>query len=85
MNRTSVAFLQIQNVLDNVYPRTFAILTFILSGASFAASYIFIANATSLDCDEKFRQWESASRQPNTLASLDFWACLSLPFTSMVW
>ena len=85
MNRTSVAFLQIQDVLDNVYPRTFAVLTFILSGASFVASYIFIANATSLDSEEKYRRWESASRLPNTLASLDFWACMSLPFTSMVW
>jgi len=85
LNRTSVTFLQIQDVLDSVYPRTFAVLAFILSGASFAASYIFIANATRLDCDEKFCQWESASRQPNTWDSLNFWACMSLPLTSMVW
>ena len=38
MNRTSIAFLQIQDVLNNVYPRTFAVLAFILSGASFVAS-----------------------------------------------
>jgi len=68
--------------LPLVYPRTFAVLTFILSGASFAASYIFIANATSLDCDEIFRQWESASHQLNILASLDFRACR---YRSLLW
>jgi len=83
--RTSVALLQIDDVLDNIYPRTFATLTFILSGASLAACYILIANVANLDCDDKFDQWQSASLQSDTLASVNFWACLALPITTMGW
>jgi len=83
--RLSVAFLQIDNILDNIYSRTFAILAVVLSSASLAASCIFIANTASLDCVTKFRQWEIASQNLNILSSVDFWACLALPLTSFAW
>ena len=83
--RLSVAFLQIDNNLNNVYPRTFSILAFVLSSASLAASCIFIANGECLDSIEKFRQWEIASHNQHALSSVDFWACLALPLTSLAW
>ena len=83
--RLSVALLQIDNIVENTYPRTFTILAFILSSASLAASSVFLANGASLNCEEKFRKWEIASQHPNTLSSVDLWACLALPLTSLTW
>jgi len=68
MNRTSIAFLQIQDVLNNVYPRTFAVLAFILSGASFEASCgsfdggrVQIANHQDSDSGRLFKKSGSFS------------------------
>ena len=83
--RLSVAFLQIDDILNNIYPRTFAILAFILSSGSLAAGCIFVVNREGLECVEKFRKWETASQNPKKLASVDFWACLALPLTSLAW
>ena len=83
--RLSLAFLQIDKVLSNIYLRTFAILACILSSASLAASCVFIANGESLDRIDKSREWELASKNPNTLSAIEFWTCLALPLTSLAW
>jgi len=83
--RLSVAFLQIDIILNNIYHRTFSILAFIFSSASLAASCIFIANEASLDSVEKFKQWEIASQDQHTPSSVDLWVCLTLPLTSLAW
>ena len=83
--RLSVAVLKIDKIVENTYPRTFTILAFILSSASLAAGSVFLANGANLNCEEKFRKWEIASQHPNTLSSVDLWACLALPLTSLTW
>ena len=83
--RLSVTFLQIDQIVNNIYIRTFAILACVLSSASLAASCIFVVNGENLDCVEKFRRWEIASQSPNAMPSVDFWTCLASPLTSLAW
>lgn len=83
--RLGITLLQLPSVFNQIYLRMAAICVFSLSFASGVSATIFRAMESELDSSEKAQRWIRASRDPTSLASLDFWLCLAWPLTSLTW
>ncbi|PPQ95841.1 hypothetical protein CVT26_015971 [Gymnopilus dilepis] len=81
----SIALLQINGLIDDPLARYFLILSCIFSGGGLTVSSIYVAMESKLANIKVRDKWISASRNPGSIASMDFWACLATPVSSVIW
>ena len=77
--------MQLPTVFNHIYLRVAVILAFLLSLSSGASACIFRAFSEFLGSSTKGSRWIEASRYKKRISSVDFWACLAWPLTSLSW
>ncbi|KDR74357.1 hypothetical protein GALMADRAFT_280339 [Galerina marginata CBS 339.88] len=81
----SVAFLQIDEVIDNVLTRTFVIASCLFSGTGLLISNIYLVKILKLNGRGTRERWINASSTLTTPESIDFWVSLVMPVSSLMW
>ncbi|KDR71057.1 hypothetical protein GALMADRAFT_214076 [Galerina marginata CBS 339.88] len=81
----SVAFLQVEGVLERALTRTATLSSVVFSIAGIVSSGIYLSGKVKFTSKRIRNKWKEASSYPASAGSIEFWACLALPVSSMIW
>ncbi|PPQ86760.1 hypothetical protein CVT25_012405 [Psilocybe cyanescens] len=84
-NRLSVAILQIDVVAGTIFARTSAISAFLFATMGLVLSHLYTSKKLDLNSRSIIDKWVKASMSIDTVTSVEFWACLVLPFSCTIW
>ncbi|KDR67814.1 hypothetical protein GALMADRAFT_1063167 [Galerina marginata CBS 339.88] len=81
----SIAFIQLDGVMDNIPARTMGLAALIFSSSGLITGGVYLIARINLE-DVKFRdRWVEASRSLKITGSTKFWACIVSPVVFLVW
>ncbi|PPQ88913.1 hypothetical protein CVT25_009148 [Psilocybe cyanescens] len=81
----SIAVLQINSIITTTFGRTSALMSIAFSCAGLLSSGVYVSGKLDLKHKKMESKWREASREPKSAQSIEFWASISLPVSSLIW
>ncbi|KAF9567666.1 hypothetical protein CPC08DRAFT_719311 [Agrocybe pediades] len=81
----SIAFLQVNGVAENIVTRTLTLSAAVFASSGLLTSGLYVCNKARFQSKKLGKKWKQASENHRSSESVEFWALLALPLSSLIW